>query len=189
MNDPSNRVPWMPHAQSTRKLPTDNVIDSVFSLTICCGRFYAGLGATSDFHDDLIIFSYGRQIEVDPSGTPYYLECLQGIGEGRKSEALQTHVAIEASNEKISLKDIRRAYQDLGFQYRSTSLDDDTIVGTFQARVSSSPKQQAELRRALKIIGQDRWSNKIQQVAANGKRFSPQCAGGIIYIWKPLEYS
>lgn len=153
----------------------------VFSLTVRCERFYAGLGAISDFHDDLIIYSYGRQTDVDPSGTPYYLECLQGLGEGRKSEALQTQAAIEASNEKTSLKDVRRAYQDLGFQYRSTFLDDDTIIGTFQARVSSSPKQQAELRRALKIIGQDRWSNKIQQVAANGKRFSPQRAGGTIY--------
>jgi ubiquitin carboxyl-terminal hydrolase 25/28 len=140
-------------------------------LTPCFQRFYAGLGATSDFHDDLILFSYSRQISVDEHGTPYYLECLQGIAEGRKSEALQTHVAIEASNEKISLKDIRHAYQQLGFDPHNW-LDEDTIIGTFQSRVSSSPKQEAELRRALKIVGQDRWSDKIQQVAANGKRFS-----------------
>jgi hypothetical protein len=140
-------------------------------------RFYAGLGATFDFHDDLIVFSYSRQTEIDPNGAPYYLECLEGIGEGRKSEALQTHVAIEASNGKISLKDIRRAYQDLGFPYNGNSLDDDTIIGTFQSRVSSSPKQEAELRRALKIIGQDRWSNKVLQVAANGQCISSRFAG------------
>ena len=140
-----------------------------FSLTVRCARFYAALGATSDFHDDLIIFCYERQIDVDPNGASYYLECLQGLGEGRKSEALQTHVAIEASKEKISLKDIRRAYQDLGFNDSTTRLDDDTIIGTFQARVSNSPKQEAELRRALKIVGQHRWSSKIQSIAANGR--------------------
>ena len=101
----------------------------------------------------------------------YYLECLQGIAEGRKSEALQTHVAIEASNDKISFRDIRQAYQDLGLKYPAIHLDDDTIIGTFQSRIASSPKQDAELRRALKIIGQDRWSNKLQLVAANSKLF------------------
>lgn len=141
-----------------------------FGLTVYRARFYAALGATSDFHDDLIIFCYERQIDVDPHGASYYLECLQGLGEGRKSEALQTQVAIEASKEKISLKDIRQAYQDLGINNDSTTrLDDDTIIGTFQSRVSNSPKQEAELRRALKIIGQERHSGKIQSIAANGR--------------------
>lgn len=85
---------------------------------------------------------------------------------------MQTHVAIEASKEKISLNDIRRAYQYLGFHYNGNPLDDDTIIGTFQSRISSSPKQEPELRRALKIIGQDRGSSKVQQVAANGQYIS-----------------
>lgn len=146
----------------------------LFSLIERCERFYAGLGALLDFHDELIIYSYKRQIDVDVHATPYYLECLQGLGEGRKSEALQTHVAIEASNEKISFKDIRGAYQDLGLTHLANHLDEDTIIGTFQARVSSSPKQEAELRRALKIVGQHRWSNKIQLVAANGEYYPPR---------------
>ena len=131
--------------------------------------FYAGLGVTADFHDQLIIFAYQRQIDIDPTNVPYYLECLQGLGEGRKSEDLQTQAAIEASSDKISLKDIRNAYKDLGLDYNSTLLDDDTIIGTFQARVSDAPRQEQELRRALHIIGRNRWSEKIEFVASKGK--------------------
>lgn len=116
----------------------------------------------------MIIFAYNRQIQCDPRSTPYYLECLQGIGEGRKSEFLLTQAAIEASNDKISLKDVRDAYKDFGFEAQSCFLDDDTLIGTFQSRVSNAPRQEPELRRALKIIGQDRSSTKIQEMASNG---------------------
>ena len=131
-------------------------------------RFYASLGATAEFHDDLIIFAYQRQINVDPNNTPYYLECLQGLGEGRKSEDLQTQAAIEASSGNISLKDIRTAYKDLGLDFNHQFLDDDTIIGSFQARVSDAPRQEPELRRALQIIGQSRLSEKIQSMASKG---------------------
>ena len=97
------------------------------------------------------------------------MECLQGIAEGRTSESLQTQAAVEASKENISLRDIRGAYKDFGFEFRSPFLDDDVIIGAFQSRVSDAPKQETQLRRALRIIGQDRSSNKIQQVASNGR--------------------
>ncbi len=126
------------------------------------------MGATADFHDDLIIFAYKRQIDVDPNNTPYYLECLQGLGAGRNSEDLQTQAAIEASSDKISLKDIRSAYKDLGLDFNQHLLDDETIIGTFQARASDAPRQESELRRALQIIGQSRSSEKIQFVASKG---------------------
>lgn len=131
--------------------------------------FYAGLGTTGDFHDDLITFAYQRQVESDPVNIPYYLECLQGIAGGRGSEALQTLAAIEASSDKISLKDVRSAYKEIGLEFPSNPLDDDTIIGTFQSRVSDAPRQEAEIRRALRIIGQHRSSEKIQQVASNGR--------------------
>ena len=131
--------------------------------------FYASLGATVDFHDSLIIFAYKRQIDVDQKNTPYYLECLQGLGEGRKSEDLQTHAAIEASSDKISLKDVRNAYKDLGLDFNQELLDDDTVIGTFQSRVSDAPRQESELRRALQIIGRNRGSEKIQFIASKGR--------------------
>lgn len=129
--------------------------------------FYAGLGATCDFHDNLITFAYQRQVEIDPVNIPYYLECLQEISEDRRSEVLQTVAAIEASSDKISLKDVRSAYKEIGLEFPSTLFDDDTIIGTFQSRISDAPRQEAELRRALKIIGHHRSSEKIQQIASN----------------------
>lgn len=122
-----------------------------------------------DFHDDLIIFGYERQIACDPCNGPYYLECLQGIGEGRKSEDLQTKAAIEASSGKISIKDIREAYKSFGLEYGSQPNDDETIIGMFQSRVADAPRQESDLRRALHIIGLERGSSSIQHVASNSK--------------------
>ena len=131
-------------------------------------RWHAGLGATADFHDELIEFAYERQLAVDPYNTPYYLECLQGIAQGRRSEALDTKVAIEASQNRISLQDVRTAFKELGLDSRS-DYSDDNIIGLFQSRIADAPKQETEMRRALKIIGQSRGSEKIQLVASQGK--------------------
>ena len=139
-----------------------------------------GLGAIADFHDDLISFAYNRQVDMDPANVPYYLECLQGIAKGRGSEDLQTKAVIEASSGKVSRKDIREAYKCLNLEYGSAYLDDDFIIGTFQARISDGPKQEAELRRALRIVGQDRLSSRIEQVASDSKASFPlQCLRGL----------
>ena len=127
--------------------------------------YYAGLGAIENFHDDLIRFAYERQIESDKINSPYYLECLQGIATGRNSEELATQVAIEASGEKLSYRDIRTAYKELGLDAQAL-YEDDTILGTFRSRVADAPKQEAQMRRALKIIGQVRESQAIQLVAS-----------------------
>ncbi|KAL8853990.1 MAG: hypothetical protein Q9221_001113 [Calogaya cf. arnoldii] len=128
--------------------------------------FYPTLGAKLDFHDDLIKLAYERQLISDPEGTPYYLEALQGIAHGRKSEDLQTSVAIEASSGKVSAQDIRSAYLALGLDLGSDYLDDDHIIGTFQSRAADSPRQEPELRRALQIVGQHRGSRSIQSMAS-----------------------
>jgi ubiquitin carboxyl-terminal hydrolase 25 len=49
---------------------------------------YATLGAVNDFSDELIAFAYDRQRDCDPQNSPYYLEGLKGIGEGRGSADL-----------------------------------------------------------------------------------------------------
>ncbi|KAI4175830.1 MAG: hypothetical protein LQ343_001443 [Gyalolechia ehrenbergii] len=128
--------------------------------------FYPSLGAKLDYHDDLIKFSYERQLVSDPEHTPYYLEALQGIAKGRKSEELQTLVAIEASSGKISTSDIREAYKLLDLEIESEFLDEDFIIGSFQSRAADAPRQDSELRRALQIVGQDRSSQKIQSMAS-----------------------
>lgn len=134
-------------------------------LSKCLSSYYAGLGAVENFHDDLIKFAYERQVLIDTDNTPYYLECIQGIAAGRNSEELATQVAIEASDEKLSYRDIRAAYKELGLDARA-QLEDDIILGTFRSRISDAPKQEAEMRRALKVIGQDRGSQAIQSVAS-----------------------
>ena len=128
-------------------------------------RFYAGLGAVEDFHDDLIVFAYDCQRRSDLENTAYYLECLQGIAEGRASENLQTKVAIEASSEIISFRDVRAAYKELGLD-SWVKYEDETILGTFHSRIADAPKQEVELRRALRIVGQNRSSQQIQVIAS-----------------------
>ena len=71
---------------SIRKYPVDE--SRMRSLLIDC-RYYAGLGAVGNFHDSLIQFAYERQVSCDPGNSSYYLECLDGIAEGRKSEDLK----------------------------------------------------------------------------------------------------
>lgn len=138
-------------------------------LTIEEHPCYAGLGALSDFHDKLLIFAYDRQIACDPVSIPYYLECLQIVAMGRNSDELQTKAAIESTQDRMSLKDIRTAYQHLGIDLRDSSMSDDIVIGTFNARLSDAPKQEAELRTDLKIIGLHRSSEKIKLVASQGE--------------------
>ena len=122
-----------------------------------------------DFHDDLICFTYERQIACDAENSPYYLECLQGIADGRRSEDLQTKVAIEASSGKFSIPDLREAYQSFGLDMWSSFYDDDTVIGSFQSRIADAPRQEPDLRRALYMIGEHRKSARIQHVASNGE--------------------
>ena len=67
------------------------------------------------------------------------------------------------------MKDVRDAYTAFGFDINDSQLDEDHIIGTFQSRVSDAPKQEADLRVALKTIGQHRNSHSIEQFAANRK--------------------
>lgn len=110
--------------------------------------------------------------------TSYYLECLQGIAGGRSSEKLQTKVAIEASNDILSFRDVRAAYKELGLSSQ-IEYEDDTILGTFHSRIADAPKQEAELRRALLILGQTRSSHKIQAVASQSNVTSSPGTGVI----------
>ena len=73
------------------------------------------------------------------------------------------------SEGEISTKDIRRAYRYFDLDAESSSLDDDTIIGVFQSRLSDAPKQEADARQALQIIGYTRGSERIQHLASKSK--------------------
>ena len=130
-------------------------------------RYYATLGAVLDFHDDLLIYAYDQQVATDYKHVKYYLECLQSLQAGRGSETLQIKVDIEAANDRISFQDVKKAYRDLDIDPRA-KIDDDTIIGVFNSRVVDATKQEDEMRRALRILGVDRSSQKIQIIASQG---------------------
>lgn len=175
LKEPAQQAPKLEFADKEMKLalacleykqtPRARTVD----LTIDEHPFYAGLGAAGDFHDDLVAFAYDCQIACDSQNVPYYLECLQAIAVGRDdSEDLHTKAVIEETMGRVSLRDIRQAYSSFNLDVGDAQLADETIIGTFQARVSDAPKHEAEMRRDLRIIGEHRSSEKITLVASQG---------------------
>jgi ubiquitin carboxyl-terminal hydrolase 25 len=125
---------------------------------------YAGLGAVGDFADEVIIFAYERQHECDPKNRPYYLECLQGIAKGRESADLQEKSVMAVSLGEYTLTEVETAYRFFAIK-PDTREGDDHIIGLYESRIDSAPKQKDEARACLLIIGQARNSQKIQTVA------------------------
>ena len=125
---------------------------------------YAGLGAVKDFSDALIAFAYERQRNSDPQNSPYYLECLQGIAQGRESVDLQEKSVMAISMGEHTLKDIENAYKFFTIS-SDTAGGDDHIIGLYKSRIEVAPRQKEEARQCLLIIGQARQSEKIQAIA------------------------
>jgi ubiquitin carboxyl-terminal hydrolase 25/28 len=125
---------------------------------------YAGLGAVNDFSDALIAFAYERQRDSDPQNSPYYLECLQGIGQGRGSVDLQEKSVMAISIGEHTLKDIENAYKFFTIS-PDTNSGDDHIIGLYKSRIEAAPRQKEEARQCLLIIGQARQSETIQAIA------------------------
>ena len=176
LKEPAQQAPNVEYADKEMKLvlacteykqtPRARAVD----LTIDEHPFYAGLGAAGDFDDELVACAYDWQIACDSPNVPYYLECLQAIAVGRDdSEDLMTKAIIEETMGRVSLRDVRLAYQKFNLNIGDTQLADETIIGTFQARVSDAPKHEAEMRRDLKIIGDHRSSDRIKLVASQGQ--------------------
>ncbi|KAH7378780.1 hypothetical protein BKA66DRAFT_442804 [Pyrenochaeta sp. MPI-SDFR-AT-0127] len=130
--------------------------------------YYASLGAIGDFSDELILFAYSRQAEVDVANHPYYFECLQDLANGRNSEMLGMQVGILASQGFTSRRDLETAYQYFGIDpAHANVISDDHIIGTFKARLADiSPSLADETRKQLRVLGDARNSDKIRAEAA-----------------------
>jgi ubiquitin carboxyl-terminal hydrolase 25/28 len=141
--------------------------------------YYAGLGAVGDFADSLLLFSYTRQVVVDPINSTYYFECLQDLAVGRKSEILNTQVAILASQGVSNRKDVANAYRFIGMDPgHAYMLTDDHIIGQFKSRLQDiGPAAVEETRNALRIIGNARNSDRIRQAASNAIETYEQALG------------
>jgi ubiquitin carboxyl-terminal hydrolase 25/28 len=125
---------------------------------------YASLGAVELFSDDLVSWAYDRQCDCNPANKPYYLDCLAGIAKGRRSSDLETKVVMATSAGEHGLTDIEDAFKFFALDPATTE-GDDHIIGVYNSRIDSAPRQKDEARQCLKVIASARNSERIKDVA------------------------
>ncbi|KAI5806349.1 hypothetical protein EDC01DRAFT_609601 [Geopyxis carbonaria] len=126
--------------------------------------YYASLGSIAEFSDLLLLWAFSRQRTCDPDNASYYFECLVEIANGRNSEILQLEVAKLRSQGEFTSMDFLDAARALGIENPNT-MDEELVIGIFRARLTDSPRQEAQMREHLSIIGKYRKSHNILQVA------------------------
>ncbi|KAF2085319.1 cysteine proteinase [Saccharata proteae CBS 121410] len=132
--------------------------------------YYASLGAIEDFSDDLLGFAFDRQVATDPENTPYYFECLEGLAHGRNSESLDIKRVTLRSEGFFSRSDVTKAceYFGLGDVTFGRGVTDEEIINIFQLRLAdTTPGLHHEVREHLRVIGQYRQSEVINDTAAD----------------------
>ncbi|WEW60585.1 ubiquitin-specific protease ubp2 [Emydomyces testavorans] len=133
--------------------------------------FYQDLGATEDMSSDLILEAYRKQIQCHPERASYYFKCLRSIGQWRgeyDGRAIARFVEQQYAEGRYADDDVPDAYRFFQLDIKDTSLTDDTIIGSFFARLQDSPDE-AEPRRQLWRIGDYRRSQAIKAVAEESK--------------------
>lgn len=125
---------------------------------------YSSLGAVDNFTDALLEWAYDRQCQCDPVNKPYYLDCLNGIANGRGSPDLQTRVVMAQSAGEHGLKAIEDSYKFFGLD-ADTKEGDEHVMGLYKSRIESAPRQKDEARNCLLIIAKHRNSDKIEALA------------------------
>ena len=114
-------------------------------------------------------FAYREQIRTNGKEGPVYLSYLRQIANERRSEMLETLVATEYSAGNFDSEQLNEAYRYFALSPRDDAITDDLILGTFQARLQDAPKHEADMRAHLKVIGVHRNSQRIKDVAEDGK--------------------
>ncbi|EED17662.1 ubiquitin C-terminal hydrolase, putative [Talaromyces stipitatus ATCC 10500] len=128
---------------------------------------YEDLGTVEDMASDLIIEAYHRQVAVDPSRGPHYLQCLSSIAQwrgGPDRDTINEAVTIAYSRGAYTTSDIFKAYEYFDLNPNDTTLTDDVIIGRFHAYLSSTT-QETEARQQLWRIGDVRESERIKSAA------------------------
>ncbi|KAF2207210.1 hypothetical protein CERZMDRAFT_71801 [Cercospora zeae-maydis SCOH1-5] len=136
-------------------------------LLTTTGRYFASLGVQPDSADSIVTWAVDKQFTTDPQRQSYYFECLQIIAEARKTEELQTSLALVESRGLISRRDLAAAYRylDISPTDAQTS-DDERILNLFYVRISDSgPEAKEEARHALRKIGIVRQSQRLIRAA------------------------
>jgi len=130
---------------------------------------FSAVGAPQNASDELLSVAYREQIRTNGRETPKYLSYLRQIAKERRSELLETIVATEYSAGKVDEEQLIDAYQYFSFSPRDDGITDDHIIGTFQARLQDAAKQESDMRARLRIIGVHRTSQRIIDVANDGR--------------------
>lgn len=163
LDSPTYALPDILRSLACDDYPKRDAVQIVDSMEHPC---YASLGAIEQFTDDLLAWSYDRQCQCDPENKPYYLDCLRELGNGRRSSDLQTKATMIMSTGEVSLKDIEKAYSFFALRRSDIKSEaDDYIIGVYQSRIDSAPRQKDEARECLRVIAKDRRSIAIETVA------------------------
>jgi ubiquitin carboxyl-terminal hydrolase 25 len=155
---------------------------------------YAGLGALSDFSNELLMYAFRRQVEYNPEASAYYYDCIAEIAQTRQNEDFNMEIGMLASEGFVSRSELINAYKYFSIDPNTAhSMSDGQILGMFDSRLENSPRgQEMELREKLRMIGQARGSKTLQSAAENGKRVSrvlrfdtPPLRGGAVGASSP----
>ena len=118
--------------------------------------------------NELIIEAYRQQNRIIPSRNSYYLRCLRSIGHWRgpvDGKTINDFVELETTNGKYADDDVPDSYSYFNLDYyRDFALSDDSIIGSFYARLEDTPNDM-EPRKHLWRIGDYRKSEKIKAAA------------------------
>lgn len=145
-------------------------LDNSFDQGLISNRWHRILGVPIDAADEILVFAYRRQAELDERQIPWYLSCLHYVASQRNSETLATLIATEKSAGRYDTFELGDAYRYLGFEISNGLPEENHVIGTFNSRLEdTAPQQQAELRRSLQIIGDHLNSPKILAIATDSK--------------------
>ncbi|KAH0565972.1 hypothetical protein GP486_000640 [Trichoglossum hirsutum] len=136
------------------------------------------LGADNQTADEFIVSLATIKLSEGKADEKIAREAVRIIADKRKSQGLKNWLKT-GHTEEVDM-DVGQAYSRLGIDDRT--LDDDTILTTFSLRVEDEPEQLNELRAALKAIGKEKSSYKIESFLNTGKmseQFSPDWPVGL----------
>jgi ubiquitin carboxyl-terminal hydrolase 25/28 len=100
-----------------------------------------------------------------PSDEATGKECLRIVAENRSSPLLLSFLETNGAIYEVP-PDINTAYATLGVEDRTIS--DELLITTFKVGVSDAPSRLSDFRAALRVIGSDRKSNKINDFLQTG---------------------
>lgn len=128
-------------------------------------NYFKHLGIPSTIDDGAATRYYELQIKADPERASYYLRCLQRIGKVRTGFTIPTFVVAQNQNGIYTDTEIAEAYRYFGLPTPFGSHEDETVIGTFRARLLDDPVREDMMRKHLLKIGLARNSETIKAVA------------------------